>query len=98
MEKLERRRVMGAQAMVSHVTLEKGCIVPRHAHANEQFCMVISGALRFGLDDGPVVVRAGEVLLLPADVPHSAEALEDSVVMDVFSPPSAMTGIDRPRA
>jgi quercetin dioxygenase-like cupin family protein len=101
MELLSRRRVMGEQAMISHVTLAKGCSVPSHSHRNEQFCCVLSGRLRFGIGwektEGyrEVDVGAGEVLHLPADVPHSAVALEETVVLDIFSPPSATTGVDR---
>jgi quercetin dioxygenase-like cupin family protein len=100
---LERRRVIGEQAMISHVTLHKGCSVPTHAHTNEQFCCVLSGRLRFGLgaDNAPdrreVTVSAGEVLHLPSNLPHSADALEDTIVLDIFSPPSQTTGIDQPR-
>jgi quercetin dioxygenase-like cupin family protein len=98
---LERRRVIGERAMLSQVFLRKGCVVPSHSHENEQFACTLSGRLRFGL--GPegspeyreVVVAAGEVLHLPGNLPHSAEAMEDSLVLDVFSPPSATTGIDR---
>ena len=97
---LARRRVIGQQAMISHVTLEQGCFVPTHAHENEQFVCVLSGRMRFRL--GPVhapnrrevVVTGGDVLHLPSNVPHEAEALERTVVLDVFSPPSATTGID----
>lgn len=97
---LERRRVIGEKSMLSHVTLKKGCAVPSHAHANEQFACILSGRLRFGLGEpgGPayreVEVAAGGVLHLPSGVPHSALAVEDTVVLDVFSPPSATTGID----
>jgi quercetin dioxygenase-like cupin family protein len=96
MDKLWRRRVIGDQAMISQVFLEKGCHVPMHAHANEQFACTISGRLRFTLSGGrEVIVGAGEVLHLPAHVPHAAEALEDTLVLDIFSPPSTTTGIDR---
>lgn len=104
MTSLTRRRVIGSQAMVSHVTLQRGCEVPVHEHANEQFACVLSGLLRFHLpawEGGPareVEVGAGGVLHLPPNVPHGAMALEDSVVLDVFSPPSATTGIDRGRS
>lgn len=104
MAMLTRRRVIGSQAMVSHVTLQRGCEVPVHAHANEQFVCVLSGRLRFhlpaweGVAARDVEVGAGGVLHLPAHVPHGATALEDAVVLDVFSPPSAMTGIDRGRS
>ncbi len=98
---LERRRVIGEQAMISHITLHKGCDVPTHSHENEQFSAVLSGWLRFGIgaagaaDWREVDVRAGQVIHLPANVPHSARAMEETVVLDVFSPPSATTGIDR---
>lgn len=98
---LERRRVVGQQAMISHVFLKKGCFVPTHAHFNEQFACILSGRLHFVLGDENTSSReewtlaAGEVLHLPANVPHSAEALEDTVVLDIFSPPSERTGIDR---
>jgi quercetin dioxygenase-like cupin family protein len=96
---VERRRIIGSQAMLSQVTLRKGCVVPMHSHENEQFACVVSGVMRFGLKDGPserhLTLRAGEVLHLPSSVPHSAEAIEDCVILDIFSPPSEKTGIDR---
>jgi quercetin dioxygenase-like cupin family protein len=95
MDKITRRRVVGANVMISHVTLEKGFIVPPHSHSNEQMVCVVSGALRFTLPTGERVVRGGEVLHLPGGVEHGAEAIEDSVVMDVFSPVSEKTGVDR---
>lgn len=97
---LERRRVIGERVMISHVTLHKGCKVPTHAHENEQMSCILSGKLRFGLGaEGSlewreVTLGAGEVLHLPSNVPHSAEALEETVVLDVFAPPSMGTGID----
>jgi len=98
---LERRRVVGQQAMVSHVLLKKGCFVPTHAHVNEQITCILSGRLHFMLGDEnassreELTLASGEVLHLPSNVPHSAEALEDTIVLDVFSPPSEKTGIDR---
>ncbi len=97
---LERQRIIGEKVMISRVMLARGCKVPMHAHANEQMACIMSGRLRFVLEaeSGPdrreVVVHAGEVLHLPCEVPHSAEALEDTVVLDIFSPPSVTTGID----
>lgn len=101
MDLLERRRIIGDKAMLSQVSLKRGCFVPTHHHENEQFACVVSGKLRFGLgadgsnDRREVVVSAGEVMHLPSGVPHSAEAMEDTLVLDVFSPPSEKTGIDR---
>lgn len=96
MPRLERRRVVGEHCMISHITLRAGCEVPVHSHANEQMVCVLSGVMRFTLAGGrEVTVRSGEVLHLPAHAPHGVVAVEDSVVLDVFSPPSATTGIDR---
>lgn len=97
---ISRKRVIGKQAMVSQVFLQKGCFVPTHEHENEQFAHIVSGKLRFGIgaDDSDhrreLIVEAGEILHLPSFVPHSAEALEDTLVLDIFSPPSETTGID----
>lgn len=86
---LTRKMVWGEQLMLAHIDMKKGALVPTHHHHNEQFSYVLSGALRFwvGEDRQEVIVRAGEVLHLPSNVPHSAEALEDSLSLDVFSPP-----------
>ena len=95
-----RRRIIGEKAMISQVSLQQGCRVATHAHENEQFVCVLSGEVRFGVgDEGSadrysVTVKAGEVLHLPSHAPHSADAVVDSLVLDVFSPPSATTGID----
>lgn len=87
---LSRRLITGERAMLAHVYLKKGAVVPKHSHDNEQITYVLEGALRFWLgDDGAeqVDVGAGEVLLLPSGLPHRAEALADTVDVDVFAPP-----------
>ncbi len=97
---LSRKRVIGEKAMISRIFMRKGCTVPTHAHENEQFACLLSGRLKFGIgNEGgssrkEIMVGAGEVLHLRSNVPHSAEALEDTVVLDVFSPPSEKTGVD----
>lgn len=75
--------------MLAHVYLDEGCIVPRHQHENEQVTYILKGALKFwvGEDQEEVTVRAGEVLLIPSNVPHKALALEDTLDVDIFSPP-----------
>lgn len=102
MEKLSRRRIIGEKIMISEIHLEKGCHVPMHHHANEQFSCVLSGWLRFSIQKSDrsidqIDVRPGEVMQLPSHIPHAAEALEDTLVLDLFSPPSATTGIDERR-
>jgi quercetin dioxygenase-like cupin family protein len=87
---ISRRLVTSERVMMAQVFLKKGAVVPRHHHENEQLTYILEGALRFWIgEDGSreVVVRAGEVLVLPANVPHKAEALEDTLDLDVFSPP-----------
>jgi quercetin dioxygenase-like cupin family protein len=73
--------------MIAHVYLAKGAIVPEHSHHNEQITYILEGTLRFTLPDGTIDVSAGEVLTIPAHVPHMAEALEDTLDVDVFHPP-----------
>ncbi len=73
--------------MLARVLLAKGAHVPMHQHPNEQFAYVLSGALEFHIEDRIVVVRAGEVLTIPPNVPHEAFALEDTVDLDIFNPP-----------
>ena len=97
---LQRTLITGEKGMLAHVHLKKGCVVPLHSHENEQFTYILEGALRFwiGSEDGEeVVVRAGEVLHIPSHVPHKAEAIEDTLDLDVFVPPRAdwLDGTDR---
>jgi quercetin dioxygenase-like cupin family protein len=89
-ETLDRRLITGDRMMISHVYLKKGSIVPRHSHENEQITYILEGGLRFwiGPDESQVIdVLAGEVLHIPSMVQHKAEALEDTLDVDVFSPP-----------
>jgi len=87
---LSRKLITGDRMMLAHVYLKKGCIVPRHSHENEQITYILEGGLRFwiGANEAQVIdVMAGEVLHIPSHVPHKAEALEDTLDVDIFSPP-----------
>lgn len=87
---ISRSLITGERAMLAHVYLKKGAVVPMHSHDNEQITYVLEGALRFRIGNGgpdDLVVRTGEVLHLPSNVPHEAEALEDTIDVDVFTPP-----------
>jgi quercetin dioxygenase-like cupin family protein len=77
---IDRQFVAGEQSMLVRLVLRMGPIVPLHSHENEQITYILEGALKF-------IVRAGEVLVIPSHVPHGAEALEDTVDLDVFCPP-----------
>jgi len=89
-ENIDRKLVTGDRMMLAHVYLRKGAIVPRHSHENEQLTYILEGGLRFwiGEDESQVIdVMAGEVLHIPSLVQHKAEALEDTLDVDIFSPP-----------
>jgi quercetin dioxygenase-like cupin family protein len=86
---LQRQFVVGQEIMVARVLLKKGCIVPEHSHHNEQLTYILDGALKFWIDGKEIVVHSGEVLCIPANMPHKAEAMEDTVDLDVFNPPRA---------
>src|SRR5437763_1750576 len=84
---LDRQMVTGQNLMLARVLLKKGCVVPEHSHENEQVSYILEGALKFWIESNEVVVHAGEVLCIPAHMPHKAEAVEDTVDLDVFYPP-----------
>ncbi|HYY51232.1 MAG TPA: cupin domain-containing protein [Myxococcales bacterium] len=89
-DRIGRRMITGDRVMVAHIYLKKGAVVPRHHHENEQITYVLEGALRFHLGENgeqQVDVRSGEVLTIPSNLPHTAEALEDTIDVDIFDPP-----------
>jgi quercetin dioxygenase-like cupin family protein len=85
-DKLSRQMISGENATISQLLLKKGATVPRHSHMNEQYSWILSGALKFIFDDREILVGAGEILLIPGNVAHSAVALEDTVDVDIFAP------------
>ena len=87
---LSRKLITGDRMMIAHVYFESGEVVPRHSHDNEQITYILSGALHFWFganDEQEVTVRAGEVVVIPSNVPHRALALEDTLDVDIFAPP-----------
>jgi quercetin dioxygenase-like cupin family protein len=89
-DQISRKLITGQGMMLAQVFLKKGAIVPRHQHHNEQFTYILEGGLRFWMgEDGAEVidVMAGEVLHIPSNVWHKAEALEDTLDVDIFNPP-----------
>ncbi len=84
---LTRQFVAGEKAMVSRIMLTRGCLVPEHHHANEQISLVLTGVLEFVVSGVTHIVRAGEILVIPGNAPHSARALEDTENIDLFAPP-----------
>jgi quercetin dioxygenase-like cupin family protein len=85
-EKIWRKVISGEKAMVAQVFIAKDGVVPTHQHESEQISYIIEGALKFELEGKEIIVRAGDVLHIPSNVPHMAVALEDTLDLDVFSP------------
>ncbi|HKE09417.1 MAG TPA: cupin domain-containing protein [Candidatus Acidoferrum sp.] len=84
---IDRQMVVGNKLMLAHVFLKRGAHVPKHHHHNEQVTYILEGALKFAIDGKEIVVRTGEVLCIPSNMPHEAWALEDTLDLDVFDPP-----------
>lgn len=81
-----RQVIHGDKITLARIRLGQGCIVPEHAHANEQITVLVEGKLRFHINGGELTLEPGDILHIPSHAPHAVEALEDSVAMDVFSP------------
>ncbi len=84
---IDREMIVGDKIMLARVLLKQGAHVPMHHHHNEQVTYILEGALKFAIDGKEVVVRAGEVLCIPSNMPHEAWALENTLDLDVFNPP-----------
>lgn len=85
--KMTRRMLWGDRLMAAFMEFKAGFVVPTHQHENEQLTYCISGTMRFTFPHGELILRGGEVLLIPGNMPHSAEMMDDVVEMDFFSPP-----------
>jgi quercetin dioxygenase-like cupin family protein len=87
---LASRQIIYADAMtVIRRRYRKGALTGMHRHAEEQLCMVQRGSLRVIVDGHEQRVTAGDTLIIPSNVTHSVEALENTVVIDLF--PRAQT-------
>jgi quercetin dioxygenase-like cupin family protein len=83
---VSRQYITADRVTIARFELKRGGVVPRHAHANEQVSLVMSGALLFRIDGRDITVKGGEALQIPGNVAHEVEVLEDALVVDVFSP------------
>jgi quercetin dioxygenase-like cupin family protein len=93
---LERQVVPGEKVMVVRWRFKKGCVIPLHHHPNEQISIGEEGTLRFLIDGKEVEIGRNGILCIPSNVPHQAEAIEDAVAIDIFTPPREdfLTGTD----
>ena len=85
-ESIDRKYFTGDRVTVARFELRRGGVVPRHAHDNEQVSCVLTGSLKFQFDEREVIVGPGEVMQIPGGIAHAVTVLEDTVVIDVFSP------------
>jgi quercetin dioxygenase-like cupin family protein len=83
---ISRRIITGANEMIAQVYLKKDALVPEHSHVSEQISYIVEGALKFWVGGEELVLKAGQVLVIPPNVPHKALALEDTLDLDIFSP------------
>jgi quercetin dioxygenase-like cupin family protein len=84
---LGRQFTVGANVMISRITLQAGAHVPLHSHPNEQIAILLTGCLQFLLEGKEIILRPGELLAIPPDIPHEVFAIEDTINLDIFSPP-----------
>ena len=84
---ISRQVIHTATMTIARIQLGRGALVPVHHHVNEQVTTVESGLLRFDMGGEKFDLLPGRSLVIPANLPHEVEALEDSMVMDLFAPP-----------
>ena len=97
-DSIRRRMIVGSKEMLVRWEFRKGAVAARHSHPHEQIVMMIDGKLRLAVGDAETIMAPGDIIVIPPNVPHEAQALEDTVVLDIFSPPREdFLGGDRPR-
>jgi quercetin dioxygenase-like cupin family protein len=86
-ERIVRRMIVGEKEMLVRWEFKKGALAARHSHPHEQVVMMVHGKLRLAVGDDETIMGPHDIVVIPPHVPHAAEALEDTVVIDIFSPP-----------
>lgn len=85
-DRLSLQTIFGEKATLAQLSIEQGGTAARHSHASEEYMWIVSGALKYNFGDREVVVHAGEVVVIPPNVAHSIEALEDTTAVGFFAP------------
>jgi quercetin dioxygenase-like cupin family protein len=83
---ITRRAIHTPGLTIARLQIQKGAVVPEHHHVHEQVATVEHGELQFWFGDKEVILRDGQSVAIPSNVPHKVVALQDTVVVDVFSP------------
>jgi len=83
---ISRKVITGTNEMIAQIYLKKDALVPEHSHVSEQISYVVQGTLKFWVGGEELILKAGQLLVIPPSVPHKALALEDTLDIDIFSP------------
>ena len=86
-EKIKLRMIVGTKEMLVRWEFIKGAVAARHSHPHEQIVVMVHGKLRLIVGDVETVMENDDIVVIPPNLPHEAQALEDTVVIDIFSPP-----------
>jgi quercetin dioxygenase-like cupin family protein len=84
---IKRRIIGGINEMLVRWEFKKGAVAARHSHPHEQIVMMVQGRLRLLVGDAEIIMTSDDIVVIPPNAPHEAHALEDTVVIDIFSPP-----------
>jgi len=84
---IRRRMIVGSNEMLVQWEFKKGAVAARHSHPHEQIVMMQSGRLRLIVGDTERILEEDDIVVIPPNVPHEAHSVEDTVVIDIFSPP-----------
>ncbi len=82
----QKTLVYGEKTLMSEFRLKKGSAVPLHSHPHEQAGYLVSGQVTFTVDSEQTICNPGDSWCIAGDKEHGAEALQDSVLVEVFSP------------
>ena len=86
-ESIERRMIVGSKAMLVRWEFRKGAVAARHSHPHEQIVIMVKGKLRLVVGSTEILMESNDIVVIPPDTPHEARAIENTIVIDVFSPP-----------
>jgi len=87
---MTRKMIWGEKLMIARMKFKNGFVVPLHHHVHEQVTQVISGKMRFWFGENKEQVmelEAGEVVVIPSNLPHEALMIGDVEEVDTWSPP-----------
>ena len=83
-----KRKILNSSGtlMMVEVTMDKGGVGKMHMHPHQQISYIVKGSVEFTIKDKKQVVGSGDSIYIASDFNHGAKALEDSVIVDIFTP------------